>query len=669
MRQGPLAGRYPAVAAMVTLALIPYLALSAALDPLVPVISEQLHMTTQAMALSSGLGNAAYAVGTVLAVQFAQHLPQRRMLLVYAVVLVVGSVVAAAAPNATAFIGGHVLQGLATSMLLIAAAPPLTIGFPRDKLRNTAVIMNMCVFGAVALGPFIGGVQAEAHAWRPLFWTVAVIALLALILAALTFDDAPPADPGAPRDLKAIALATVGCTAAFVGAAQLTSHGLSDFAVTGPMFGGLALIVALIVYQFRTPRPLLTIRTMLTSAIPVAGVGVALFAAAASVAATVLTASIFMQNFSPVEVGLLYLPELGGALVMAVVFGIVISRRAMHFLPLVGMALLAAGIAVFRASLPANVPLALLGSALTGLALGAAVAPALFVAGFSLQSNSLQRVFAIIELLRAVAAFMVAPIFAHLATHYSGDLLEGTGVALWVGFGLAIAGAVFGVAVYALSGARPQTPNLDEFLDGDSPAWYSPPLLARLRSGLPSPTSLHAPRRPAPRHHPSAPTGPVLFAYDGSELANHAIIQAAEQLSRSEAVVVCVWQPVDVGFTPLDGQPFDADRASQVRLAAERTAAHGAALADAAGFRSCSVAIEASPTWKGIVDTAAEHRASIIVLGPHRRNGLLGHLHGSVAAAVVAHTDIPVLLVPQSLDASSTATPASRQLARVPSAP
>ena len=34
MRQGPLAGRYPAVAAMVTLALIPYLALSAALDPL-----------------------------------------------------------------------------------------------------------------------------------------------------------------------------------------------------------------------------------------------------------------------------------------------------------------------------------------------------------------------------------------------------------------------------------------------------------------------------------------------------------------------------------------------------------------------------------------------------------------------------------------------------------
>ena len=646
--QGPLAGRYPAVAAMVTLALIPYLALSAAIDPLVPVITEQLRMTEQQMTLSSGLGNAAYAVGTVLAVQFAQHLPQRRMMLGYAVLLVVGSVLAAAAPNATTFIVGHVLQGLATSMLLIAAAPPLTIGFPRAKLRNTAVIMNMCVFGAVALGPFIGGVQAEANAWRPLFWIVAGIAGLALLLAALTFDDAPPADLDAPRDLVAIALSTVGCTAAFVGAAQLTSHEFSDPAVTLPMLGGLALIVVLIVYQFRARRPLLTIRTMLTSAIPVAGVGVALFAAAASVAATALTAAVFLQTFSPVQVGLLYLPELGGAIVMAFVFGFVISRRAMHYLPLVGMGLLAAGILVFRYALPANQPLALVGSTLTGLALGATVAPALFVAGFSLQSNSLQRVFAIIELLRAVAAFMVAPVFAYFATRISDDLVEGTRIALWVGFGLAVGGAVFGVAVYALSGARPQTPDLDEFLDGDSPAWHSPPLLARLRSGLP-PEPEPVRRAPATPHpHATGTAGPVLFGYDGSELAKHAIAVAAERLPPGRAaIVVCVWQPVDVGFIPSTDEHFDADRASEVRVAAERTAAAGAALADAAGFRSCSAAVEAAPTWQGLVTAAHEHGAGLIVLGPHHRSGVLGRVQGSVAAAVAKHTDIPVLLVPE----------------------
>src|SRR6185437_6949539 len=228
MRQGPLAGRYPAVAAMVTLALIPYLALSAALDPLLPILSEQLHMSAQALSLSSGLGNAAYAVGTVLAVQFAQHLPQRRMMLSYAVLLVVGSVLAASAVDATMFIVGHVIQGLCTSLLLIAAVPPLAIGFPKDKLRTTLVIMNMCIFGAVALGPFIGGLQASANGWRPLFWIVAAVAAVALVLSVLTFEDSPPANLDSPKDVKAIALAAVGCVAAFYGVSELTSHSFSD---------------------------------------------------------------------------------------------------------------------------------------------------------------------------------------------------------------------------------------------------------------------------------------------------------------------------------------------------------------------------------------------------------------------------------------------------------
>jgi len=482
---------------------------------------------------------------------------------------------------------------------------------------------------------------------------VAAVALAALVLAALTFDDAPPADVTAPRDLPAIALATVGCTAAFVGAAQLTSHEISDLAVSVPMFGGLLLIVALIVYQFRARRPLLTIRTMLTSAIPVAGVGVALFAAAASVAATALTAAVFLQSYSPVHVGLLFLPELGGAVVMAVIFGFVISRRAMHYLPLVGMVLLAAGILVFRLAIPADQNLALVASALTGLALGATVAPALFVAGFSLQSNSLQRVFAIIELLRAVAAFMVAPIFAHLATRISDNLVEGTGVALWVGFGLAIGGAVFGVAVYALSGARPQTPDLDEFLDGDSPAWYSPPLLAHLRRGVvvsPPPSERAAAASGSAQAPEPTSTGPgaVLIAYDGSDLAADAIVRAADHLgTQRDAVVVCVWQPVDVGFTPVGDEHFDADRAGDVRRAAECTAAHGASLAEAAGWRARGVAVEATPTWKGIVASADQYGAEVIVLAPHRRSGLLGHLQGSVTAAVVNHTAVPVLLVPE----------------------
>ena len=142
--------------------------------------------------------------------------------------------------------------------------------------------------------------------------------------------------------------------------------------------------------------------------------------------------------------------------------------------------------------------------------------------------------------------------------------------------------------------------------------------------------------------------GPVLFAYDGSELAQLAIEESGRQLATGrDALVLCVWQPADVGFVPVDKQHFDAQNATEVKEAAQQTAAHGASLAEKAGFRSQSVAVEAAPTWKGIVKTAEEHDASLIVLGSHRRSGLAGHFIGSVAAAVVNHSRRSVLVVHQ----------------------
>jgi nucleotide-binding universal stress UspA family protein len=145
---------------------------------------------------------------------------------------------------------------------------------------------------------------------------------------------------------------------------------------------------------------------------------------------------------------------------------------------------------------------------------------------------------------------------------------------------------------------------------------------------------------------PVEPVGPVLFAYDGSDLAGYAIGQAARQLApERDALVLCVWQPVEVGFVPVGGQHFDADQATEVLMAAEETAEQGASLAREAGFRAQGKTAQAAPTWKGIVETAEEHRASLIVLGSHRHGGLVGHFHGNVAAAVIARGNFSVLVV------------------------
>ena len=148
------------------------------------------------------------------------------------------------------------------------------------------------------------------------------------------------------------------------------------------------------------------------------------------------------------------------------------------------------------------------------------------------------------------------------------------------------------------------------------------------------------------QHSEHLQAGPVVFAYDGSDLATLAIDEAGRQLPPGrEALVLTVWQPYDVGFVPAVEIPIDAAEISDVRNAAERTAAAGASLARAAGFEARGAAAEAAPTWKGIVDAADEHDASLIVLGSHGRTGLAGVLLGSVAEAVAAHSRRSVLIV------------------------
>jgi nucleotide-binding universal stress UspA family protein len=145
---------------------------------------------------------------------------------------------------------------------------------------------------------------------------------------------------------------------------------------------------------------------------------------------------------------------------------------------------------------------------------------------------------------------------------------------------------------------------------------------------------------------PCPEVGPAIFAYDGSELAAYAIEQAGRQLAPArEALVVCVWQPADVGFIPAKGRKLHAAAANEVAEAAKETAEDGAALAREAGFDAHGVTVEAAPTWKGLVQVAGDHRCGLIVIGSHQRHGLLGHLAGSVAAATVSHFENSVLVI------------------------
>jgi MFS family permease len=478
--RGPLANSYWSAVLLVVCALVPFLALSAALNPLLPILGKGVHLSTQAMSLTLGLSNAAYALGTVLAVQLAVHYPQRRLLVVYAAIFTLGSVLSATAFTPGLFIAGHIIQGLFTSMMLIAAAPPLVLGWPAERLPTTAMVMNLGIFGAVAAGPVIGGVQASAGSWRPLFWIVCGIGGLALLLSLLTFEDSPAQDPQAPRDWTAILLAGVGCAAAFFGASELETHRMLDLIVFAPLLTGVALLIALVVHQVTAKNPLMPMGQLLHT-FPVAAVTIAVSAGAGSIALIELAQTALSTHESPSHIGVLFLPELGGAVFTALLFGALVRTRFVPALAWTGLVTLAGGAAVLTGVATGPDSLVLVGSGLVGLGLGSSVAPALFTTGFSLRAGQLQRVFAMLELLRGSAAFAAGPIILHLATTTGGSAAGGIQIAVWVCFAIVVSGALVSLYIFILGRAKLQVPDIAHWEETGEPAWYSPPLAAGIR--------------------------------------------------------------------------------------------------------------------------------------------------------------------------------------------
>jgi MFS family permease len=488
--RGPLADSYWAAVALVLLALTPFLVISSAAFPLQETLANGTGLGQRGLELTAGMADAAYCFGTVAAVQMLMRLPGRRLLLLFASLFVVSSVLAAWAPTAGLFVVGRVLQGLTTGLMLIAAAPPLVTGWPKPRMRPTAVAMNLAIFGALALGPVVGGVFAGRESWRPLFWVVVGLGTGALALALLTFEDSPPLDREAPVDVVSVLLAAGACAAAFFGVSHLTGNRFLDVDVILPLLAGLALLAALLVHQYSVRDPLMPVRR-LARTIPVAAILVAMAAGAASVALMELAeSSLELRMVSPTHAGMLFWPEFGGAVLTALLFGAIFFTRYTPVLAISGLLVLGGAGVVLTGAASGVDALILVGSGGIGLGVGASVSPAIFVTGFSLPSPQLPRVLALVELLRGVAAFLTAPLLLHLAGTVDPRPAVGIETATWVAVGVALGGATLAAGIFSLGRARLQRPDVGPWLEGEKPAIESPGLsLSAHAAGHPAESS------------------------------------------------------------------------------------------------------------------------------------------------------------------------------------
>jgi hypothetical protein len=300
------------------------------------------------------------------------------------------------------------------------------------------------------------------------------------IVAFLGYRAFDPPDPRRRIDVPVHVLVVAATVPTFVAASLAASLPLGSWRVAGLAGAGALALVALLVWEAR--RDALIPIGALSTQLPVTGllvvlVGGAVFVTASELLQTRLTA---IDGRSPLAAGAQFWPAPLGAAVAAAVFWRLFATRFVPVLVDVGLVLLAGGALLPLLSTDAAVaPWAAL---LLGLGAGSTVSPGLFLIGLGLPSDRLGRAFALVQLLRSVATYAVAPVVLALASGHGAPTAHGLRSGFLAMSVVALAGLV-ALLMPAVSGARLRAPDLDSWLEGGR-AVPSPPTATHLRPGV-----------------------------------------------------------------------------------------------------------------------------------------------------------------------------------------
>jgi nucleotide-binding universal stress UspA family protein len=140
----------------------------------------------------------------------------------------------------------------------------------------------------------------------------------------------------------------------------------------------------------------------------------------------------------------------------------------------------------------------------------------------------------------------------------------------------------------------------------------------------------------------------ILLATDGSTFSEVAekTVMATIIPQDAEVLVLEVVEPLMFTAPPQMAPgyaPEQAARMQEIVNLAKKTTDSAAARLRTAGFKANSRVVERD-IRSGILDTAAEWKPDLIVLGSHGRKGIAKFLLGSVADAVARHAKCSVFI-------------------------
>jgi MFS family permease len=283
-------------------------------------------------------------------------------------------------------------------------------------------------------------------------------------------------------DRSAIPLALAATALPFFGVSWLSRGGFGSPAFYLPVAAGLVALCALLVRQYRKKNPLMPLK-LISHTLPITGIATAMVTGAVFTSLVELGVVYLLQvqHESTAVTGTILATQVVGVVAAALLFKRVLRTRWLPAFALIGLGVAGVAGAVLLGLGPGRaIWIVAVAGVLLGFAAGAGVTPGLFMAGLSVPSNRLGAAFAMVELLRSEAAFLVAPIIVQIVMQFS-DPTQGIRLAALILVLLCAACGALILAVLLLGGARPHAPDLERWVGGELPAYHSPPFAAAIR--------------------------------------------------------------------------------------------------------------------------------------------------------------------------------------------
>jgi EmrB/QacA subfamily drug resistance transporter len=311
-----------------------------------PTLVRELDASTTQLEWIVDAYNLAFAALVLACGNFGDRRGRKGVLLAGLVVFGAATLAGGLGNDPGQLIAARAVMGLGAALIFPATLSILTNVFTERRERARAIGLWGATTGVgIALGPIVGGWLLERFSWSSVFFALAPIAALALVLVAVSVPTSR--DPSAPpADRAGLVLSTVGMVALTYTVIEAPTYGWSAVRTLAGFAAAAALLAAFVAWERRVRVPMMDIGLFRNLRFTAASGAVAITFFALMGFIFVITLYFqFLKGYGPLSTGVRLLPVATTVGVTSVLGTRLAVRRGTKLVVAAGLVSLAVGLA------------------------------------------------------------------------------------------------------------------------------------------------------------------------------------------------------------------------------------------------------------------------------------------------------------------------------------